>query len=112
MAAPWTAPLADSPAAVGLKNGGLSEITQDIIYPASRLIDGDFSSGRSLEFRFRSDSSRHWLPRESRMLVEYDLPCDPGPFVDPKTCFEDPRIAREIADHRARRAALRGDGRR
>eukprot|EP01048_Picozoa_sp_COSAG05_P041131 COSAG05_NODE_21460_length_271_cov_2.093023_1_plen_26_part_10 len=26
MAAPWTAPLADSPAAVGLKNGGLSEI--------------------------------------------------------------------------------------
>ena len=45
-AAPWTAPLADSPAAVGLKNGGLSEITQDIIYPASRLQDGDFSSGR------------------------------------------------------------------
>ena len=73
MAAPWTAPLADSPAAVGLKNGGLSEITQDIIYPASRLIDGDFSSGRSLEFRFRSDSSRHWLPRESRMLVEYEF---------------------------------------
>ena len=73
MAAPWTAPLADSPAAVGLKNGGLSEITQDIIYPASRPIDGDFSSGRSLEYRFRSDSSRHWLPRESRMLVEYEF---------------------------------------
>lgn len=47
-----------------------------------------------------------------RMLVEYDLPCDPGPFVDPKTCHEDPRIAREIADHRARRAALQGGARR
>ena len=46
------------------------------------------------------------------MLVEYDLPCDPGPFVDPKTCHEDPRIAREIADHRARRAALQGGARR
>ena len=73
MSAPWSAPLADSPQAVGLKNGGLSEITSDIIYPASRLQDGDFQSGRSIEFRFRSDSSRHWLPRESRMLVEYEF---------------------------------------
>ena len=48
-AAPWSAPPADSPAAVGLKNGGLSEMTTDIIYPASRQIDGEFTGGRALE---------------------------------------------------------------
>eukprot|EP01043_Picozoa_sp_COSAG02_P100908 COSAG02_NODE_36985_length_448_cov_0.644699_1_plen_34_part_10 len=31
MSAPWTAPLATDPRAVGLKNGGLREITHDII---------------------------------------------------------------------------------
>ena len=70
MSAPWIAPLANSPQAVGLKNGGLSEITSDILYPASRLQDGDFQSGRTLEWRWRSDSSRHFLPRESRMFIE------------------------------------------
>ena len=72
-AAPWSAPPADSPAAVGLKNGGLSEMTTDIIYPASRQIDGEFTGGRALEFRWRSDSSRHWLPRESRLHVKYEF---------------------------------------
>ena len=72
-AAPWSAPPADSPAAVGLKNGGLSEMTTDIIYPASRQIDGEFTGGRQLEFRWRSDSSRHWLPRESRLHVKYEF---------------------------------------
>ena len=72
-AAPWSAPPADSPAAVGLKNGGLSEMTTDIIYPASRQIDGEFTSGRSLEFR--SDSSRHWLPREFRSTGKYNTDC-------------------------------------
>ena len=71
--APWIAPLANSPQAVGLKNGGLSEITSDILYPASRLQDGDFQSGRTLEWRWRSDSSRHFLPRESRMFIEYEF---------------------------------------
>jgi hypothetical protein len=45
MSAPWTAPTADSPAAVGLKNGGLREITTDIIYPVSRAEKGSFQSG-------------------------------------------------------------------
>ena len=45
MSAPWTAPTADSPAAVGLKNGGLREITTDIIYPVSRAERGSFQSG-------------------------------------------------------------------
>ncbi len=72
-AAPWSAPPANSPAAVGLKNGGLSEMTTDIIYPASRQIDGEFTGGRQLEFRWRSDSSRHWLPRESRLHVKYEF---------------------------------------
>ena len=39
-----------APAAVGLKNGGLSEMTTDIIYPASRQIDGEFTGDRQLEF--------------------------------------------------------------
>jgi hypothetical protein len=73
MSAPWIAPLANSPQAVGLKNGGLSEITSDILYPASRLQDGDFQSGRTLEWRWRADSSRHFLPRESRMFIEYEF---------------------------------------
>jgi hypothetical protein len=70
MSAPWTAPTADSPAAVGLKNGGLREITTDIIYPVSRAEKGSFQSGVQQEFRWRSDSSRYWLPRESRLFAE------------------------------------------
>ena len=42
-----------------------------------------------------------------RLLVQYDLPCDPGPGVDPKTCYDDPAIAREIAAHAVRRGNMR-----
>eukprot|EP01047_Picozoa_sp_COSAG01_P007610 COSAG01_NODE_291_length_19378_cov_38.136418_8_plen_220_part_00 len=56
--------------AVGLKNGGLREITTDIIYPVSRMERGSFQSGVQQEFRWRSDSSRYWLPRESRLFAE------------------------------------------
>ena len=73
MSAPWTAPTADSPAAVGLKNGGLREITTDIIYPVSRAEKGSFQSGVQQEFRWRSDSSRYWLPRESRLFAEIEF---------------------------------------
>jgi hypothetical protein len=73
MSAPWTAPTADSPAAVGLKNGGLREITTDIIYPVSRAEKGSFQSGVQQEFRWRSDSSRYWLPRESRLYAEIEF---------------------------------------
>ena len=73
MSAPWQAPTADDPRAVGLKNGGLREITTDIIYPVSRAEKGSFQSGVQQEFRWRSDSSRHWLPRESRLLCEIEF---------------------------------------
>ena len=73
MSAPWTAPTADSPAAIGLKNGGLREITTDIIYPVSRAEKGSFQSGVQQEFRWRSDSARYWLPRESRLFAEIEF---------------------------------------
>eukprot|EP01047_Picozoa_sp_COSAG01_P026669 COSAG01_NODE_1727_length_9370_cov_10.117736_1_plen_91_part_10 len=68
MSAPWTAPLATDPRAVGLKNGGLREITHDIINVVSRAERGAFQSGVQQELRWRSDSSRMWLPRESRLV--------------------------------------------
>eukprot|EP01047_Picozoa_sp_COSAG01_P041922 COSAG01_NODE_3630_length_5848_cov_14.340929_2_plen_789_part_00 len=71
--APWQPLAADDPRAIGLKNGGLSDMSSDILYPASRMVDGDFKAGSTLEFRYRSDSSRHWLPRESRLFVEYKI---------------------------------------
>ena len=73
MSAPWQPPAANDPRAIGLKNGGLSDISTDIIYPASRLIKGDFQSGSQLEFRWRSDSARQFVPRESRLFVEYQI---------------------------------------
>ena len=57
--APWQAPLANSPAAVGLKNGGLSEMTTDIIYPASRQVDSEFQSGRQ---QTSKAPIAYWLP--------------------------------------------------
>ena len=51
----------------------LREITTDIIYPVSRAEKGSFQSGVQQEFRWRSDSSRHWLPRESRLLCEIEF---------------------------------------
>jgi hypothetical protein len=54
--------LAADPRAVGLKNGGLREITHDIINVVSRAERGAFQSGVQQELRWRSDSSRMWLP--------------------------------------------------
>ena len=73
MSAPWQPPAANDPRAIGLKNGGLSDIAVDVIYPASRLVDQDFQAGSQLEFRWRSDSARQFVPRESRLFVEYDI---------------------------------------
>ena len=69
--APWMPPAANDPRAIGLKNSGLTALDTDIIFPASRMVRGDFKGGSTMEFRFRSDSSRHWLPRETRLFVEY-----------------------------------------
>ena len=65
MAAPWQPPAADDPRAIGLKSSGLSDMSSDILYPASRMVNEDFKAGSTLEFRWRSDSSRHWLPLQT-----------------------------------------------
>jgi hypothetical protein len=67
MATVFSAPTIDEPArAVGVRHGGISKIETDIVRPMSRLStdDGTWAAGKQLEFRFRSDSSRFFSPKD------------------------------------------------
>ena len=54
----------------GLSN--TSGTSTDIIYPVSKLVNGQFQSGRTLEFNWKSDKHRFWLPRSTRLVVHYE----------------------------------------
>ena len=75
MATIFSAPEIGDPRATGIKNGGVTSFGADIVYPTSRLTtpDGTWSGGKQLEFRWRSDSSRFWSPRDTKLYVKYKV---------------------------------------
>ena len=75
MATIFSAPQIGDPRATGIKNGGIKAFESDIVYPVSRLTtpDGTWSGGKQLEFRWRSDSSRFWSPRDTKLYVKYKV---------------------------------------
>lgn len=75
MATIFSAPTIGEPRAVGIKNGGIAQVETDIVRPMSRLSTDDdtFQPGKQMEFRWRSDSSRYWSPRDTRLYVRYRL---------------------------------------
>ena len=74
----FSAPEIGSAQAVGVKNNGIKEYTHDIIYPVSDIRRAQFTANKQLEFRWRSDSSRYFLPSQSKMVVSYEVA-----FADP-----------------------------
>jgi hypothetical protein len=75
MATIFSAPQIGDPRATGIKNGGIKAFESDIVYPVSRLTtpDGTWSGSKQLEFRWRSDSSRFWSPRDTKLYVKYKV---------------------------------------
>ena len=65
----FNAPSIGSPRALASRAGNTAGTSTDIIYPVSRLSHGSFSSGKTLEFNFRSDKHRHVLLRSTRLVV-------------------------------------------
>lgn len=72
MADVFSAPKVGSPRAIGSRYGNTSGTSTDIIYPVSKLVNGQFQSGRTLEFNWKSDKHRFWLPRSTRLVVHYE----------------------------------------
>jgi len=68
----FSAPKIGSPRAIGSRYGNTSGTSTDIIYPVSKLVGGQFQSGRTLEFNWKSDKHRFWLPRSTRLVVHYE----------------------------------------
>ena len=70
---PFSAPEIGDPRAIGSKNGPLSATSTDVIYPVSKLVDGEFQPGRTLEFNFKSDAHRHVNLRNSRLFMQWEI---------------------------------------
>ena len=70
---PFNAPAIGDPRAVGSKFGSSSGTSTDIIYPVSKQVDDAFQPGRTLEFAFKSDQHRFWSPKNTRLMVEYEM---------------------------------------
>lgn len=68
----FNAPTIGSPRALASRSGNTAGTSTDIIYPVSRLTHGSFSSGKTLEFNFRSDKHRHVLLRSTRLVVHME----------------------------------------
>ena len=62
MADVFGAPKIGSPRAIGSRYGNSSGTSTDIIYPVSKLVNGQFQSGRTLEFNWKS------VPRKLRVM--------------------------------------------
>jgi hypothetical protein len=73
MATVFSAPEINSAESVGVKSGGIKAFDTDVIRPVSNLIRDEFSGSKQLEFRFRSDSSRFFSPKDTKLKVEYEL---------------------------------------
>eukprot|EP01046_Picozoa_sp_COSAG06_P114379 COSAG06_NODE_61185_length_268_cov_0.917160_1_plen_76_part_01 len=71
----FSAPQRGDRRATGIKNGGIKAFESDIVYHVSRLTtpDGTWSGSKQLEFRWRSDSSRFWSPRDTKLYVKYKV---------------------------------------
>jgi hypothetical protein len=73
MATVFSAPEINSAESVGVKSGGIKAFDTDVIRPVSNLIRDEFSGSKQLEFRWRSDSSRFFSPKDTKLKVEYEL---------------------------------------
>ena len=67
----FKAPQIGEPRATGVKNGGVQSYDQRVIHPVSRIVDDAFTPGKQIEFRWRSDSSNYWNPRETKLAVKF-----------------------------------------
>ena len=67
------APKVGSAAAIGSRYGNISGTSTDIIYPVSKLVNGQFQEGRTVEFNWKSDKHRHWHPRSTRLVHEFQF---------------------------------------
>jgi hypothetical protein len=68
MATVFSAPEIDSAESVGVKSGGIKAFDTDVIRPVSNLIRDEFSGSKQLEFRWRSDSSRFFSPKDTKLM--------------------------------------------
>ena len=60
------------PRALASRSGNTAGTSTDIVYPTSRIVNGAFQSGKTLEFTFRSDKHRHVLLRSTRLVVHME----------------------------------------
>ena len=68
----FNAPSMGSPRALISRSGNTAGTSTDIVYPTSRIVNGAFQSGKTLEFNWRSDKHRHVLLRSSRLVVHME----------------------------------------
>ena len=85
----FSAPKVGSSAAIGSRYGDISGTSTDILYPVSKLVNDQFQEGRTIEFNWKSDKHRHWHPRSTRLVHEFEFkfgeewPCvaQTNPFI-------------------------------
>ena len=70
---PFNFPAIGDPRAVGSKFGSSSGTSTDIIYPVSKQVDDAFQPGRTLELAWKSDQHRFFSPKNTRLMVEYEM---------------------------------------
>ena len=69
----FSAPKVGSSEAIGSRYGDISGTSTDIIYPVSKLVNDQFQEGRTIEFNWKSDKHRHWHPRSTRLVHEFEF---------------------------------------
>ena len=69
----FSAPKVGSAEAIGSRYGDISGTSTDIIYPVSKLVNDQFQEGRTIEFNWKSDKHRHWHPRSTRLVHEFEF---------------------------------------
>lgn len=72
MATIFASPEIGAPEATPPRNGGIRQRTRDIVYPVSNCTEGQFTQGKRVEFRFRSDSSRFVSFRDTNLVVRLE----------------------------------------
>ena len=81
----FKAPQIGEPRATGVKNGGVQSYDQRVIHPVSRIVDDAFTPGKQIEFRWRSDSSNYWNPRETKLAVKFKVMVAPVEVASDET---------------------------
>tara|TARA_Y100001937_G_C7133090_1_gene338564 strand:- start:1865 stop:3994 length:2130 start_codon:yes stop_codon:yes gene_type:complete len=72
MATVFASPEVGSAEATPPRNGGIRQRTRDIVYPVSTCTGAQFTPGKRVEFRFRSDSSRFVSFRDTNLVVKLE----------------------------------------